>query len=108
LSRIKEIKKLFHDLRQKLLSGINAKKYEDRVSFEARIREKLSEDLRLNLLSFFYHTFESEMKEKQIPWHKEYNPLTIFCDREEKYRDLINKRLKLGFDFNNERTEKYL
>jgi len=73
-------------------------------SFEARIGEKLSRDLRLHLLSFFYDTFESEMKEKQIAWNKEYNPLTMFCDREEKYRDLINKRLRLGFDFSNEGT----
>jgi hypothetical protein len=79
----------------------------DRIEFTLKLFEsinecKLSDNLRLHLLSFFYHTFESEMKEKQIEWNKENNPLTIFCDKEEKYRDLIKKRLKLGFDFNNE------
>ncbi len=112
-----KIKKLFYNLRQTLLSGMNAKKYEDgmigmlkdKIEFTLKMFEsinecKLSEELRLNLLSFFYYTFESEMKEKQIEWNKENNPLTIFCDKEEKYRDLIKKRLKLGFDFNNEGT----
>jgi GTPase Era involved in 16S rRNA processing len=112
-----KIKNLFHKLGQTLLSEMNAKKFEDGMigilkdriestmkTFESINDCKLTENLRINLISFFYHTFESEMKEKQKEWNKENNPLTIFCDKEEKYRDLIEKRLKLGFDFNNEGT----
>jgi GTPase Era involved in 16S rRNA processing len=115
--QIEKIKRRFHKIRQTLLSGMNAKKYEDGMigmlkdkieftfnNFESKNECKLSEYIRLNLLSFFYHTFENEMKEKQEEWNKENNPLTIFCDKEEKYKDLIKKRLKLGFDFNNEGT----
>jgi hypothetical protein len=111
------ITRLFHILTKTLLSDMNAKKYEvgmieilrDKIESTLKIFEsendcKLKENLRLNLISLFYYTFESKMKEKQLEWNKENDPLTIFCDKEEKYRDLIKKRLKLGFDFNNEGT----
>jgi hypothetical protein len=60
----------------------------------------LREDFKHKFHLFAIKKFEIDMKKKQKEWNEKNDPLTIFCDMESKFENLIRQRLTIGYGFN--------